>query len=104
MEKTTRRHLNTRNLTALQEEDVNKLLTDAINQDAQVTKQWQEVTGSVTGCETEEHKGELLQEVIQSWIMVRAHSFVEGCNSIFQKCLERGTRKTLKSIGTEKAT
>ena len=58
--------------------------------------------GSITGCEIKEHKKELLQEVILLWIMVRAHSFVEGCNSIFHKCFEHGTRKTLKSVGTEK--
>ena len=103
MEKTTRRHLNTENLTALQEEDINKLLTDAISQDAKVVRQWQDLTGALSGCEIEEDKKELLQEVIQLWITVRAHSFVEGCNSIFHKCFERGTRKTLKSVGTEKA-
>ena len=104
MERTTRRHLNTGNLTALQEEDINKLLTNAISQDAQVIRQWQDVTGAVPGCENEEEKNELLQEVIQLWITVRAYSFVEGCNnSVFHKCFERGIRKTLKSVGTEKA-
>ena len=51
MEKNTRRLLNTENLTVLHEEDVNKLLTESISQDAKVVKQWQDLMGAISGCE-----------------------------------------------------
>lgn len=102
-EKTTRHHLNTQNLSALQGKDINKILIDAIYQDDHVIKRWREFIASIPGCQLDEHKMELLKEVCHTWITVRAHSFIEGCNSILHKCFERGTRKTLKSIGTEKA-
>ena len=105
VERITRRHLNTSNLSAIEGKDINKILIDALYQDDHVVEHWRELTASVPGCELGhgEHKMELLKEVCHTWITVRAHSFVEGCNSIFHKSFERGTRKTLKSIGTEKA-
>ena len=70
--------------------------------DDNVIKHWRELTAPIVpGCQLDEHKMELLKEVCRTWITVRAHSFVEGCNFIFHKSLERGTRKILKSIGTE---
>ena len=66
-------------------------------------KYWRELTASIPGCQLDEHKMELLKEVCRTWITVRAHLFVDGCNSIFHNCFERGTHKILKSIGTEKA-
>ena len=103
VEKITRRHLNMKNLSTLEGKDINKILINAIYQDDHVIKHWSELTASIPGCQDNEHRMELLKEVCRTWIIVRAHSFVEGCNSIFHKCFERGTRKTLKSIGSEKA-
>ena len=102
VEKTTRRHLDTGNLSALQGRDINKLVIDAIFKDNQIIKHWEELTRSIPG-RCEDYSMELLKVVCQTWITVRAHSFAEGCNSIFHKCFERGTRKTLKKSGTEKA-
>ena len=104
VEKITRQYLNVRNLSALQGEDINKILIDAIYLDDNVVKHWRELTAPIPGCQLDEHKTELLKEVCRTWITVRAHLFVEGCNFIFHKSFEHGTRKTLKSIGTEKAT
>ena len=73
--------------------------------DDNVIKHCRELTAPILGYQLDEHKMELLKEVCRTWITVRAHSFVEGCNFTLHKNFEHGTRtKTLKSIGAEKAT
>ena len=77
VEKITRQHLNVRNLLALQGEDVNKILIDAIYLDDNVIEHWRELIAPIPGCQLDEHKMELLKEVCRTWITARAHSFIQ---------------------------
>ena len=97
MEKITRHHLHIDNISALQARDVSELVIDTIFADNAVQKQWTEMTRLGEDC-----SNELLTVMCKTWVTVRAHSFVQGCNSIFHKCFEHGTRKTLKTLALTK--
>ena len=52
----------------------------------------------------ETYSQELLRAVIELWTMVHCFSFAVGCNILLQKVAakKQGTRRALKTRGTEK--
>ncbi len=49
-----------------------------------------------------EWKAELLRAIAALWITIRVHAFADGWTEQFDKTFKKGTRKTLKTKGTEK--
>ena len=101
IEKITRRHLRADQLHSLQNTDLYTVVTDDILKDVALLEVW-EIISKPTSQRYSTYSIELLKLVCRLWITIRGFSFAKGCNSLFHKTFERGTRKTLSSKGTDK--
>ena len=80
-----------------------QLLTPGKDLQAAILETWGDVASSIPAG-YEAYSLELLQAVCQLWTTVCCFSFAKGCNILFMKSYERGTRKGLKKRGTENDT
>ena len=101
IEKATRRHLRADQLHSLQNTDLYTVVTDDVLKDVALLDVWENIS-KPTSQRHNTYSIELLKIICQLWITVRGFSFAKGCNSLFHKTFERGTRKTLSSKGTDK--
>ena len=71
--------------------------------DSDVLETWSEIA-FVIPPKYEAYSLELLKAVCHLWTTIRAFSFTEGCNILFKKSHQCGTRKTLIKRGTDEDT
>ena len=71
--------------------------------DSKVLETWSEIAYIITP-RYESYSLELLKSVCHLWTTICGFSFTEGCNILFKKSHQRGTRKTLIKRGTDKDT
>jgi hypothetical protein len=98
IETVTRQFLDTRKVPTMN-------ITDAIQSEI-LTGQtllhvWQTITESHQPLD-HERSDQLLHEISELWISIRAHAFAQGWSEKFQRDFKKGTRKTLKRKGTDK--
>lgn len=101
VEKIVRQHLRADQLRSLQGTDLYSLVTVQVLEDMAILEVWESISKPqsqrcITYCI------ELLKQVCRLWVTIRGFSFAKGCNSLLHKTFERGTRKTLSSMGTDK--
>ena len=101
MEKVIRRHLRADQLHSLQNVDLYAVVTDDIFKDTDLLEVWENVSKPSSQMHSA-YSIELLKVVSRLWITVRGFSFAKGCNSLLHKTFERGTRKILNRMGTDK--
>ena len=101
VEKVVRQHLRADQLRSLQSADLYSLVTDQVLQDVALLEVWERLSKPQSQrCNM--YGIELLKQVCRLWVTIRGFSFAKGCNFLLHKTFERGTRKTLSSMGTDK--
>ena len=97
----TRQHLHVQSLTP--GKDMQAAIEHDVLHDAVALETWGDMALSIPA-RYEAYSLELLQAVCQLWTTIRCFSFAKGCNILFKKGYQRGTRQGLKKRGTEKDT
>lgn len=95
IEMVTRKYLDTR---VKPSGDISAAIIQDALQNRRVLNRW----SSLADCDDLKWKAELLQEICKLWITIRSHAFAQGWTDKFGRASKKGTRKTLKSKGTEK--
>lgn len=97
----TRQHLHVELLTP--GKDLQASIEHDVMCDSKVLETWSEIAYIIPP-KYEAYSLELLQSVCHFWTTIRGFSFTEGCNILFKKSYQHGTRKTLIKRGTDKDT
>ena len=103
VEQITRSVLNVRRIKP--SVNLHSAVVEEVLDDPCVLEMW-EANATVIPAKYETYSLELLKAVVELWATVRCFSFAAGCNILLQKAAakKQGTRRALKTRGTEKET
>ena len=84
-------------------ENLHSAILQDVLDDPHVLELW-EANSAAIPAKYEAYSLELLKTVVELWANVRCFSFAAGCNILLQKAAtkKQGTRRALKTRGTEK--
>jgi len=84
-------------------ENVHSAITEEVLNDPGILEKWEAIALAIPAT-YETYSLELLRAVIELWATVRCFSFSAGCNILLRKAAakKQGTRRALKTRGTEK--
>ena len=101
VEQITRSILNVRRIKP--SENLHSAIVEEVLDDPSILEMW-EANATVIPVKYETYSIELLKAVVELWATVRCFSFAAGCNIPLEKAAakKQGTRRTLKTRGTEK--
>ena len=90
----TRKHLNTQQLPS---GNIYEVIRHDVSESRDILNAWNSVAPG-----NNSWKIDLLKEVVKLWTTIRTHAFARGWVKQFSSANKKGTRKTLKAIGTVK--
>lgn len=84
-------------------ENLHSAILQDVLDDPHVLELW-EANSAAIPAKYEAYSLELLKTIVELWANVRCFSFAAGCNILLQKAAtkKQGTRRALKTRGTEK--
>ena len=84
-------------------ENVHSAITEGVLDDPTILDRWEAIAVTIPA-KHETNSLELLRAVIELWATVRCFPFAAGCNILLHKAASKkqGTRRALKTRGTEK--